>query len=89
MKFFVFQVWSFRVSLSFPDRHEIVTKKLTWTELCQNAVLNKIIDIIRDNDTLVFRDLWACHWTCNIRNLRCGILQIISLRMKFFMFEFK
>ena len=57
MKFFVFQVWSFSVSLSFPDRHEIVTKKLTWTELCQNAVLNKIIDIIRDNDSQVFRDL--------------------------------
>ena len=42
MKFFK----RLRVILSFPDPHEIVTKILTWIELFQNAVLNKIIDII-------------------------------------------
>ena len=44
-----------------------VKSAVTWIELCQNAVLNKIIDIIRDKDKQVFRDLWACHWTCNIK----------------------
>ena len=42
MKFFK----RLRVILSFPDPHEIVNKKWTWIELFQNAVLNKIIDII-------------------------------------------
>ena len=42
MKFFK----RLRVILSFPDPHEIVTKKWIWIELFQNAVLNKIIDII-------------------------------------------
>lgn len=42
MKFFK----RLRVILSFPDPHEIVAKKWIWIELFQNAVLNKIIDII-------------------------------------------
>lgn len=42
MKFFK----RLKIILSFPDRHEIVAKILTWIELCQNAVLKKIIHII-------------------------------------------
>ena len=57
MKFFK----RLRVILSFPNRHEIVTKILTWIELCQNAVFKKDNPYHHDNDTQVFRDFLACH----------------------------
>ena len=47
-----------RVVLSFPDRHKSVTKKWTWIELCQNAVLNKIIDIIMTTINKSFATSW-------------------------------
>ena len=57
MKFFK----RLRVILSVPNRHEIVTKILTWIELCQNAVFKKNNAYHHDNDTQVFRDFLACH----------------------------
>ena len=54
MKFFK----RLRVIFSFPDRHEIVTKILTWIELCQNAVLKKIIHITMTTIHKSFATSW-------------------------------
>ena len=60
MKFFK----RLRVILSFPDPHEIVTKKWTWIELCQNAVFSRPLGLSLN---LQHQELYVWYFANNLR----------------------